>query len=289
MLPLLTLSNVYANDKLFPTDILEQGEVDAQFSVDHFTISSNISLKGRPGIEHDSEGRRIRTILRRVPPRSGKSSLERDSEIFQVRYGLGSNWHIGVAVPYVSRSVANTDYNNPPAHYSNRRGEGGQNPNLWATYGLINDKEFRFSLNLELLIKPDTTGNEETSYAGRITTGWKNSDTLKFYGAFTATTFSDSTLANHYSVSVGAYKALSETLTLIPHSGYVRNESTNTMSATDQYNLGLSVNVRLTPNSCLIPDVAFYRYGESNSNDGVFHRDASNNGKAFRLSFYHLF
>lgn len=231
------------------------------------THSSNINFRGNPG----------------------RSSEERTSETLQIRYGLGSDWHIGLGIPYVSRSSSNTDFTSPPVHYSNTTGKGEQNPSIWATYGIINDKVSPLSLNAQLLISPDTTGDVATSYVGRLTAGWRNSDRLSLYARLSATTFEDSSSRDRYSFSTGAYFALSESLTLVPQAAYVHYVSTNTMSSFDQVDVGLSAHVKLTPNSYLIPGVVFYRNGASSSNDGLFHREATDNGKAFSLGFYHLF
>ena len=262
-----TLSNAYAEDKLFPTDILNKGEVDIRLTLDHDTHSSDINFKGN----------------------AGQSSTKRTAENLQVRYGLGSNWHIGLALPYASQSVANTDYTNPPAHYSNKSAQGGQNPNIWATYGIVHDKDSAFSLNAELVISPDTTGDLKTSYTGRLTSRWKTSDGLRLYAALSGTTYDGGDLANIYAIKGGAYVALSETLTLIPHVSYAQYASTNTFSAYDQTGVGLSANVRLAPNFYLIPDIVFYRNGASHSDDGFFYRDATNNGKHLSLGAYYLF
>jgi len=266
-LVIISLSNAYAEDRLFPTDILNKGEIDARLILDHDTNSSDISFKGN----------------------TGHSSLKNTTEDLQVRYGLGSSWHIGLSLPYASQSVVNTDYSNPPAHYSNKGAQGGQNPIIWATYGILNDKASAFSLNAEALVSPDTTGNVKTSYTGRLTSGWKTSDTLRLYAGVSATTYDDANVANTYALRGGAYMALSETLTLIPHVSYVQFASTDTYSSFGQTALGLSANVKLATNVYLIPDIVFYRNGDGQSDNGYFHREATNNGKHFSLAAYYLF
>jgi len=267
VLVLVSLSNAYGEDRLFPTDILNKGEVDIHLTLDRDTHSSDIDFKGN----------------------SGRSSVKSTTEDLQIRYGLGSNWHIGLAVPYASQSVIDTDYNSPSSHNSNTSNKGAQNPVIWATYGILNDKTSALSLNAEVLVRPDTTGNVKTSYTGRLTSGWKVNDALRLYARVSAETFDDNSVPNAYNVVAGGYVTLSESLTLIPHASYVQFTSANSYSAYDQTDVGLSANIRIVPNFYLIPSYTAYRNGASHSDNGFFHRDATNNGKAISLGAYYLF
>lgn len=265
-LTLAVMSNAYADDRLFPTDILNKGEVDIRLSIGHDSHSQDINFNGNPG----------------------RSSFSQTSEEFQIRYGLGADWHVGMGLSYDSQHVVNEDFRNPAGHFSSRRGEGEQNPVIWASYGMINDAASPLSLSAALVVSPDTTGDAKTSYSGRLTAGWKSDDTLKYYGQLTAN-FRDDFGFGGYNIGVGAYKRLSEVLTLIPHAHFSRNESTNIWSSWDQYGVGLSAHVRLSESSYLIPELSFYMNGDRNTNDQLFHVDQSRNGKAFRLGFYHQF
>jgi len=263
---LVFLSNAYADDRLFPTAILGKGEVDMYMSIGHASHSQDINFNGNPG----------------------RSSFSQTSEDFQIRYGLGSDWHVGMGLSYDSRHVVNQDFSSPSGHVSSRRGEGEQNPVIWASYGIIHDGASPLSLSAQIMVSPDTTGDAKTSYSGRLTTGWKSDDTLKYYGQLAAN-FRDDFGFGGYDIGVGAYKRLSEVLTLVPHVHFSRHESTNIWSSWDQYGVGLSAHVRLSRGSYLIPELGFYMNGDQNTNDQLLHVDQSRNGKSFRLGFYHLF
>lgn len=260
------LSNAYAGDRLFPTDILSEGEVDIRFSVARDTRSEDFTFNGS----------------------SGRSSMSQTSENIQVRYGLGSQWHIGMTVLHDSHRVANSDFNNSPTHYSNRNGKGEQNPLIWASYGIINDNASPLSLSAQIVIRPDTTGDAKTSYTGRLTAGWTSSDALKYYGQLAAS-FRDDLGFDGYIVGAGAYRRLSDVLTLVPEAYFSRSERTDVMSLWDQYGIGLSAQFRFAKNSYLIPALGFYINGERNSNDRLYHANESRSGKVFRLGIHHQF
>jgi hypothetical protein len=263
---LAAVSCSHADNRLFPTDILRQGEVDVRALVDHDTNSANINFNTN----------------------SGRESQDITAESIQARYGLGANLHVGLSLNYRTQDVVHTDYTNPPAHNINTSSQGWQNPTLWATYGIINDTTKPFSMNAELLVRPKMTDNA-SAYSGRLSTGWKSSDTLRLYAAFSLTTNRDPVIADSSSVTAGAYKAVSENVTLIPHASYTRYRATDVFSAQTQYGIGLSSDVLIFRNTYLIPDISLYRNSAGDSKNTTFHRDSSANGRAITLSLYRLF
>lgn len=109
---ILVASSCHAENRLFPTAILNQGEVDAAIFASHDTHSSNLNFLGN----------------------AGSQSSNNTTESIEARYGLGANWQIGASLHYRSQGVIHTNFSNPSAHFSNRSGEGSQNPTLRATY-----------------------------------------------------------------------------------------------------------------------------------------------------------
>lgn len=255
----------HAENRLFPTDILQQGEVDMRATVAHDTVSTAISFGNNTGMT------------------SSKST----GESVQIRYGLGSNWYVGATLSYASQAVAHTDYDNPVIHYVSRA-EGGVNPLLWATYGFINEAAKPFSLNGELLATIKTT-NSPSAYTARLLAGWRANDTLKYYGTVSSTTIDSSRRADSHGLTLGAYKDLSENLTVVPHASYTWIDSNGPISSWTQQGFGLSANVRISQNTYLIPNASFYRVGSRHSADGLFHVDSTSNGRNIAISAYHLF
>lgn len=260
-------SACHAEDNTFPTVILSKGKVDAAFRVVSDSNSSNINFNGNPG----------------------RQWLDITAESAQIRYGLGSNWHVGARLAYRSEWIVRTDFSSPPARFVDTTAEGRQNPSLWASYGFINDKASPFSLSGTILVTPKTTGKQDSRYSGQLVAGWWSSDTLRLYGGYSVAAGRDSGTADTSGISVGAHKYLSETVALIPRAGYTRFRMTDTFSSGTQYEIGLSSRVRLMRNTYILPGIALYRNSSGESKDGLFRRDASSNGRALVLEFYHLF
>jgi hypothetical protein len=255
----------HADSRLFPTDILNKGEVDTQVYVDHQTLTNDISFSGNTGTQ----------------------SLHLTNESVQGRYGLGDNWHVGAAVSYATQDTSRTDYNSPSAQFVNTSSNRWRNPSFWATYGLINDKANAFSLNGELLVSPDMA-NMPTAYVARLSSGWKASDTLNFYGTYSATFVTGPAGDNSNGITVGAYQDISNSVTLIPHASYTRFNATSTLPSQTQYGVGLSSDVQIFKDTYLIPNVSFYWDSSRNTKDGLFHQGVAN-GTSISLALYHLY
>lgn len=256
----------YAENRLFPTDILNAGEFDANASIEFQSISYDVRYAGIPG----------------------SRSVDISRESVGARYGLGANWHIGASIDYDSRYVVRTDYSAPPAHFVNKDSEGTNNPLLWATYGFINDKTNPFSLNGQLFVTPNTTRTPST-YGGQLATGWRSSKTLKFFGIYRREIANDSDVADKDSISIGAYKDISSNVTLVPSARYVRFSSTDIFSSVKQLSVSLSANVQVSGNTYLIPSITNYRNSSGHSKDGLFQMDSTGNGTVVQLGLYHLF
>lgn len=263
---LATISNAHAESRLFPTDIMHQGEVDGTVSVDNDTNSSSIRFHGNPGSQ----------------------SSELTTESVQVRYGLGYNWHIGAALRYNSQGITYRDYQNPSAHFIYTSAEGNQNPSLWAKYGFINDNSKQFSLSGSLILHPNTTGTPSL-YTGQLSAGWKSNDTLRLYGIFSAARNRSPNASGRTGITVGAYKEILQNVTLIPHASFSRIQETNTLSSATQSGMGLSADIQISRNTYLIPGISFYRNSARDSKDGFFHQDSTADGMAAGLGVYHLF
>lgn len=260
-------SGLHAENRLFPTDILNEGEVDAQLTVASTRVSTDIQSYGS----------------------DGHSSSRINSESAGVRYGLGARWHVGAQLNYRSREVYKTDYDNPPQRYRNSSSNRAQNPSLWVKYGFTEPGASPLTLSGQLLVSPDTTGRQETFYQGVLSSGWKSGETLRLFGVVSASASNGSDAANTGRVSVGAYKIISDDLTLIPSIGYVRYRETDRLKSSTQQNIALAAQIRLARNTYLTPLVAFFRNGSGGRRDVSLDWSATSNGLGLELSLSHLF
>ena len=265
-LGLASISFAHAENRLFPTDILSKGEVDARITFDHQNYSENMRGNGFQGI----------------------SSLDYTFETIQVRYGLGANWHVGASLNDAPKYENQTAYSNPPKNYVSTSSEGRQNPSIWLKYGVFDDKSSPLSLSGQMTISPNTTG-KASSYSGEISAGWKSSDTLKLFANLVTTTSRNQDARNTDSIEIGAYENITENITLIPHLRVRRLQGTNLVTPMTRFEIGLSSDIQISKGTYLIPDISRYRNNSWDSKDGVFHYEPMTNGHDVSLALYHLF
>lgn len=264
---LSTASLAVADNRLFPSDILNQGEADTRLGWGQGSVSGDVSSNGV----------------------HGRQSTDITTEFAQIRYGLGYDWQVGLGLQYDSKNVTHTKFSNPPVRFTNNDSEGGQNPEIWASYGVVRGNDSPFTLSAQFMVSPDTTGNQGVAYTGRLLAGWRHSETLRFYGILSEVINRDGAVADSTSIDIGAYQDVSEKITLIPHLGYADFRSTNDFSSTSRFDIGLSSDIQICNNTYLIPDVSFLRYSSGHTKDDSFHRDSTSNGNTISLGLYHLF
>lgn len=255
-------STAYAENRLFPTDVLQQGELDAKASLTHSSQSSSASFDGT----------------------KYQSSFESTSESLQVRYGLADNWHIGAGLSHSSSSSSNSDG-------TTWRDNGVSNPVFFAGYSVIKDTTSPWSLSANLSVSPNTTGKFTSRYVGGLTAGFKQSDTLKLYGGLSTSQTEGSRYPDSTEINIGAFKNLSEKITLIPSAYLSRVDSTTGIIVAPRYTygIGLTSNIEIKRNTYLIPNISFYGQSSAHSKDGLFRVDSNFDGVNFGVSLYHLF
>jgi hypothetical protein len=268
---LAPLSVCHAEERLFPTDILQQGEWDASASVRAESYSYDIRVPWWIGWAQ------------------GKRSRDSTEESVRVRYGLGGGFHVGAQIEYASRWVSRSDFLAPPVHTVNRSQEGRQNPSFWLKHGFVNDPANRFSLSGEVRVSPNTTGKQSSSFLAQMSAGWRVDDTLRLYSILSGRIYNDFETADSNSIIIGAHKRVSNNVTLIPQIGHTRWMSTDAFSSAHQNHVGLTLQARLMRNTYLLPQVAVFWNSSAHSKDGAFHQDVSSNGRSIGLTFYHLF
>lgn len=260
------IQNAQAEQRLFPTDILEKGEADVELLVDRDHHSNSfLTASGRSGVQ----------------------KYDRTSESIGFRYGLGESWHVGLALSNNSTYELHTNYDNGPSFLSTQY-QGRQNPSLWVKYGFVSDRNSPFSLSGALRVRPNTTGEDTGSEIARLVGGWDFGNGLKGYAGYAGEFPHDHKLSRVHSASVGAFKAITDNFILTPYIRYSRFEANDLQTATQGYGVGLSALVQIGHNSYVRPGVSVYQYMSRDRKDGTFHWGEAH-GKDLSVSFYHLF
>ncbi len=260
---LASVGLAYADNRIFPTDILNQWEVDAGASASYQTLSTDFRISNSSA----TETRKITT------------------ENVGVRLGLGAGWQIGASLHYVSRDAIHTKWKSSGNSYDYKNSYS-QNPQFWAAYGIVNDKDNPFSLVGEFMVSPKTTDFAH-SYGAKLSAGWESSETLKLYSIYSISRNNDTNTTNR--IEIGAYKDISDGVTLIPSVEYSAFRATNYFHSAGQYGISLSANVQLAKNTYLIPTIVNYGNTPVKTKDDFFHADSMHNGMLISLGIYHLF
>jgi len=264
---LAPISFAHADGGVFPTDVLPRGKWDISASASTDSNSYDVRFAGIPG----------------------KRTFDMTSESLQLRYGLGSDFHVGAQLNHASRWVTRTDFAAPSAHFVNRSGEGSRNPGFWLKYGLLNDAAKPFSLSGEIQISPNTSGKQSSSVLGLLSAGWQAHEKVRLYGTLSSRAYDDSVDADTHSINVKAYLQFSDRVTFIPQIGHVRAHSTSVMTSYSQNYVGLALQARLLRDTYLIPGVTLYRNTSAHSKDGMFYADGAHDGRAVHLTLLQAF
>lgn len=262
---LIAISSAHAENKLFPTDILDKGQADASASIQYEKLSTGLNFSGI----------------------KGKQSETYTGESIGARYGLGQNWQIGAGTSYVSRDDIKTKWSDGE-RFTNNDGEGKNNPYLSVSYGIVNESTTPLSLAAGVAVSPNTTGTT-SSYSARLAAGWKKSETLKFYSTIGTVMYDSHNYMDNFSIQIGAYKDLSNGITIIPYAAYRRLNGSDRVDSVNGYIIGLAAHIQLRKNTYLTSGVANYGYSSTDRKDIPLHFDSTNDGLLINLGLYHLF
>lgn len=263
---LLGMQNAQAEHRLFPTDILGEGEADIQLGVAR---------------SHNSNSFRF------ARGASGVWKRDQTSDDLSLRYGLGENWRLGVVFRDNPVSNGHANYDNGPS-YLDTSNQGQQNPSLWAGYAFVKDGDSPFSLSGELAVRVNTTGKGSGSETASLTGGWDFGDGLKGYATYSEWFPHDHKAPRGHTIAAGAFKTVTDKVTLIPGIHYSRYEGSDQETATQQYGAGLAALVQIEHSTYLRPSVSVYRNTPHGTNDGVSHW-GDIHGRTLAVSLYHLF
>lgn len=257
---------VMAENRLFPTDVLEKGRVDVFAGMDNSFVKLDGMSFGNPG----------------------RFSHHVISEAVAARYGGGNGWHVGLSLPYFSKDVSLSRYRAPPAHFKNEH-DGAANPEIFARYSFLGEGISRLSLAGDITVSPHSLGDTASAYSGRITAGWRSDETLRLYAGLQVTARSGSAESDSNSIFIGAHKIVAEGVTLIPRASYYNVLANDYYTSQSYFTFGLGAHIRVAPRTYVVPGADLFRYSSNHRKDGALYLDSSEWGRRISVSIYHLF
>lgn len=266
IIALLHAPAALAQQGLFPTAILDQGEIDATLGLLHAHATNSLQLAS--GAHADQ-------------------TLDQTIAKAEVRYGLGAHWHVGLALRNDPTYEARTSYDNGPSLLSSNN-EGQQNPVIWAKYGFIDDRNSPYSLSGELKIAPATTGKYTAYEEGRLIGGRRFGNGLQGYLAYTAHVPHDPKYSHSHTISGSAFKTVTDTITVVPELYYKSIAANDIAAGTHQYGAELSVQVKIEPTTYVRPGIGVFRVASTERTDGLA-RWGAIRGSFLSVTLYRLF
>lgn len=267
LLGAFTSNSAHAENKLFPTDVLDKGQVDARLNWAGYDVQDNFEIP--------------------LMPLHGRSSLQQSSLSAGMRYGLGASFHIGADVT-AGTSHARSQYDGFLADAAKASGiEGGS---VWAKYGLLTERTSPLSLSGEMGLSSHTTNNlNHSSYNELFTSlaaGWRFSSSVSGYMTGRVIVPDRSSIQKQFRLSTGAWINVGEGLTVIPSLTIEHFPSIDTLPARDRYGVDLGGIITLQRNTYLMPSIG---YSKVASVSYQFVHDDGSRMKSASLGLYHLY
>jgi hypothetical protein len=278
---LMSASNVYAENYLFPTDIVDKGRIDIDAGVSRQTYSQTSHFSGG-GFSANWDERR-----------------DRISEHIGARYGIAEDWHVEVRLPYDSRErldIRNRPGGNLTVPESTQNFDGAGNMEFGIKHRLIGNSESSFNLSGRLLLGANTAGDSKTTLTADAIAGWRLDDSLQTYAGYQGFFVDQDQQPDRHSMVLGLHKRLHERLTIVPQASFSYYEAAHrgslpTAGHIKQYAVGISAHWQLCQNTYLLPGFTYGQISSYNYGPGLFdsYYDKSTDAKVYSLSFYHLF
>jgi len=274
---LLQVSSAYAENYLFPTDIVDKGRFDVQAGYGKFTNKQDIGAD--------------------TPVGNARGSIKYTevAEFVGVRYGFADSWHLAVVLPHLT--VSREEVSDRGGNLTFREQETNFNKNrnleLSVKHRFIGDNTSPFSLTAAVIVAPSTANRSFSSIATNVSAGWRLNEGLRTYAGYSGEFYDREEISNWHSLQAGAYQQVSQNLTLVPHARFnyflsSNNGSIPLASYRTSLNVGLSAQWQLFRNTYLIPDVSVV-HTSNYVRGSLLEVSDSNEGRSYSISLYHLF
>jgi hypothetical protein len=275
----LAISTTFAqaDNYLFPTDVLPKGNLDvqAQFSYLEYDQDVDADIAGLP----------LRATIKTEV--TGKS--------IRVRYGVGSNWHIGAILPYTDvESYATTRSGSAfIIDGSKSRSTNTSNALLFAKHQFDLPELSPYTLAATAILLANTANNGYTGVETSVSAGYLLNDKARAYADLSATFYDIDSVANNEELNIGLFYKFDPNLTFVPQYKLKHIHKLDAQGVTflkDRYiqSIGIEAQIPLTPKTYLLPYFGLEFFGESKNDFGIKTQD-SNEGKRLAISLYHLF
>jgi hypothetical protein len=263
-----------AEHKLLITDVLEQGEVEAEAAYQYTYSNNNFTVK---------------------PPfsRQGEAVHRSNSTALSLDAGLGHDLQLGISIPYFFSDRVHFAYSAPIVTARDTRTEGWGDFTLSAKYRLLGGSDKPFTLVTGLNVKLDTAnadkeGSGTTNYAPYLAASTTAlGGKLRPYATYRAIVRNHEAGDTHI-LATGAEYGLYKRLSLVPSFNVNFHTGTATLEGYESYSVGMSSYVQMIGNFYLIPSVSYVFSSSTRTKDKT--QDLTGlEGYCVSLGLYYLF
>jgi len=261
----------YAENKLFPTDVLNNGQFDATVDVNTEKTTQNYVF---------------------TPAEATAKYRNYTSQLSAaVRYGVNANFTIGVNTN-VDRIKTIYTYNDYPARYD-YDAAGVHSNAIFARYAFVgNEKNAPFSLTgqLRALSYTDHNPNGEgyNSLVTQIIAGWDCGQGIRSYADLHITTPDKASHEKSIALVAGSWIPVSAAVTLDPYIELIHWSATSNIASVNGYSVGLAAYVDVGSNTYVVPSASYSKGTDYNTLNGLFDFRGAKTESA-EVQLYHLF
>jgi hypothetical protein len=259
-----------AENKLFPTDVLNQGQADAAVTLSGSKNSNDYVYlpDGQPGTT-----------------RGYTSQLSAF-----MRYGVNASLTIGGTVTGMD-DRSTSKYDNFPARHD-FAASGLHSEALYAKYAFIGGNKAPMTLSGEITAVTYTNhnigGEGYNAVVAQLFAGWDCGPGVRSYATLSFTAPDRGNHSKSESVAIGSWISVSDTATLIPSFSLSHAQETTMAAATSGYTFGLAGLFAVDTNTYLRPSASIGKQSSHDSLNGDFHYDGAKTESA-SIELYHLF
>ena len=256
---LLAAPAAKAADRLFPTDVLQNGEIDASLDFTHSTI--RLPLSGYS---------------------VGSEEFTADAEVLQLRAGTGDDLQFGASVPYYSQYRIEA----VPNYFLIADDKGFRDLDVWATYRFLADPAF--SLATELRWDTDSARYGDDGVELAVTAG-SDLGAVQGYGELRYAYRRNDDVANTASAKAGLFIPVTASLRMAPELFYAHDQSTPDFGSSWSCGLNLVAHLQIAHSVFVSPHAGYGLIGPRKSKGPRFSTGQSDRDWSAGLGIYALF
>ena len=267
------MQTAHAENKLFPTDVLNRGQFDI------------VADQGVSELKLDTQARFF--------PETTTDTLHGSGSSVAARVGVGAQTHVGASLNYaVARSHVQYAYPGLDIPDSHAKAKGFQGWSLWVKHGFLTSASSPLSLAAGLQVDLETDRNlgaeAHNTASASVTAGWDFGSGVKGFAELTQHMAEHGKYDQRTEITAGTWVPVGRSVTLAPSVNFTRAASQGDVPSFNQYGLALQGLLQVTNDTYVRSTLSVSRAEGFDTTDGWVHVGTAT-GKSLSIGLYHLF